>query len=51
MSQGDIAERLNAQGVLCPMEYKLFPWDEGADQFPDEPESCMVVVKREQDPD
>lgn len=23
MSQGDIAERLNAQGVLCPMEYKL----------------------------
>lgn len=23
MSQGDIAERLNVQGVLCPMEYKL----------------------------
>lgn len=23
LSQGDIAERLNAQGVLCPMEYKL----------------------------
>lgn len=23
ISQGDIAERLNAQGVLCPMEYKL----------------------------
>ena len=23
MSQGDIAERLNTQGVLCPMEYKL----------------------------
>lgn len=23
MSQGDIAERLNMQGTLCPMEYKL----------------------------
>ena len=23
LSQGDIADRLNAQGVLCPMEYKL----------------------------
>lgn len=23
MSQGDIAERLNIQGILCPMEYKL----------------------------
>ena len=23
MSQGDIADRLNSQGVLCPMEYKL----------------------------
>lgn len=23
LSQGDIAERLNAQGILCPMEYKL----------------------------
>ena len=23
LSQGDIADRLNSQGVLCPMEYKL----------------------------
>ena len=23
MNQGRIAEKLNAQGVLCPMEYKL----------------------------
>lgn len=29
LSQGDIAERLNAQGVLCPMEYKLsLAWQE-----------------------